>query len=147
MRPFLAPAAFFPLALLGAALGAADAAEDNAKELKQLQGKWTLEAFNDSTQEVLGKLRAVSSLSVEEDGYEKKMLNDHAKGKLVIDATQNPKWIDFVSDDGAGQKKTAKGIYSLKDGVLTLCVADPGEDRPSEFKAGPKRQLEKWKAR
>ena len=51
-----------------------------------------------------------------------------------LDGTKKPGEVDFVPDQGDNKGKTLKGIYSLKDGELKLCLSlSPEGKRPKEF--------------
>ncbi len=52
---------------------------------------------------------------------------------VKIDPAHKPTQIDITD----GSKETSLGIYELSGNTLKLCVADPGEKRPTEF-ASPK---------
>jgi len=49
--------------------------------------------------------------------------------KVKIDATQNPKQIDLISEAG----QVEKGIYHVAQGLLSICVSSKDEERPGQF--------------
>jgi uncharacterized protein (TIGR03067 family) len=56
------------------------------------------------------------------------------KFALKVDATQKPKTIDLIMDEGPEKGKKALGIYELKGDELRLCFNKPGEkDRATKF--------------
>ena len=59
------------------------------------------------------------------------------KVEFSIDAKQSPKFIDYVNLAGALKGKKQAGIYSLEDGILTVCVAAPKSPRPVKFESRP----------
>jgi uncharacterized protein (TIGR03067 family) len=61
--------------------------------------------------------------------------------------SRSPHEIDYVNTGGAHKGKTQQGIYEFEDGVLRVCVAAPGDDRPGEFRSlpGDGRTLTTWK--
>ncbi|AGA24951.1 TIGR03067 domain-containing protein [Singulisphaera acidiphila] len=64
-------------------------------------------------------------------------------GRYTLNASKTPKTMDWIIDRGYGKGTTA-GIYTIKDDVLTICLAGaPGLPRPDSFtsKKGSKRQL------
>jgi uncharacterized protein (TIGR03067 family) len=53
-----------------------------------------------------------------------------------LDGTKTPGEVDFVPDQGDNKGKTLKGIYSLKDGELKLCLSlSPDGSRPKKFES------------
>lgn len=56
------------------------------------------------------------------------------KGRYKLDPTQEPKAIDITDTFGADAGKTFLGIYTLEGDRLVFCLADEGQDRPTEFK-------------
>jgi uncharacterized protein (TIGR03067 family) len=54
---------------------------------------------------------------------------------LVLDPGQDPKAIDVIADGGPSRGKRVLGIYKIDSNQLTLCMADPDQPRPREFKA------------
>lgn len=55
-------------------------------------------------------------------------VDEKAKPHATMDVTITE------SPDGDGGKKVGKAIYKLDGNKLTICVAMPGNERPSEFK-------------
>jgi len=53
----------------------------------------------------------------------------------VLDPGQDPKAIDVIADGGPSHGKRVLGIYKIENDKLTLCMADPDQPRPREFKA------------
>jgi uncharacterized protein (TIGR03067 family) len=60
--------------------------------------------------------------------------------RLTLDATTNPRSMDFTKVDEKGKPvgDPSPGIYKIEKGELTICVVvGPGAKRPKEFKTGP----------
>jgi uncharacterized protein (TIGR03067 family) len=55
---------------------------------------------------------------------------DEGKGRDVVKGST----IDLRTDAG----RVIPGVYDLSDDTLTLCLADVGDERPTELKAGPR---------
>jgi len=55
--------------------------------------------------------------------------------------------IDYVNRSGVNKGKGQAGIYDLVDGVLRICTAAPGDDRPEEFESlkGDGRSFTVWR--
>jgi len=55
--------------------------------------------------------------------------------------------IDYLVSSGPKKDQLQYGIYKLEDGILTVCMADPGLDRPNVFTSdsGSGRTLTVWK--
>jgi uncharacterized protein (TIGR03067 family) len=56
---------------------------------------------------------------------------------MKVDPNQKPKAIDFIS----ANDRVEKGIYLEETGLLMICVAGAGEDRPRKFATDPKNRL------
>jgi uncharacterized protein (TIGR03067 family) len=61
----------------------------------------------------------------------------YAKGTLKLDPDKKPKALDVITTDGVVKGMVFLAIYELKGDELRMCVAQPGQDRPTEFSAGP----------
>jgi uncharacterized protein (TIGR03067 family) len=63
-----------------------------------------------------------------------------SRGTIWLDPLRNPKRITFIPQKDSNQTERQLGIYEIEGKVLTLCLAEPGKDRPEEFGALPERQ-------
>lgn len=55
------------------------------------------------------------------------------KGTFKLDTSKKPIHIDIMPEDG--NEKTVKGIVELKGKTLTICFAQPGNERPTKFES------------
>ena len=69
------------------------------------------------------------------------------KAKFTLDPTKKVKTIDYTIAEGANEGKTQLGIYELDGDTLKFCYAQPGKDRPTEFKTAAEsgRTISVWK--
>jgi uncharacterized protein (TIGR03067 family) len=69
------------------------------------------------------------------------------KVEFTFDPTASPPSIDYLNLHGPSKGKRQQGIYRFEGGVLTVCTAAPGGDRPREFSSAPGegRTLTVWK--
>jgi uncharacterized protein (TIGR03067 family) len=127
-------------------------ADATKKELDKFQGKWLLVDSeidgHRSGERVVNALE--QSLAVKGDRFTATIFEGQSKAKgnvldesksggtLKINATPDPKEVDFAYDSGPMAKKTRKGIYRWEDERLILCVGGDGGVRPKEFKTGTK---------
>jgi uncharacterized protein (TIGR03067 family) len=105
--------------------------DKDPKELKKLEGRWTL-----TRAEEFGKdFKATLDLLIEDDAV--RMLDgDRVKVRATIELGTNAKTrtIDLVLQSGASAGKIQLGIYRLQGETLELCLNGPGdEQRPSRF--------------
>ena len=117
---------------------AGDARDEAVKKDRQrYEGTWqvvSLEADgNKSAEEDAKKITVVNEAdgkwSIEVEG---KVV---ARGTSELDPTKKPKAVDLTVTEGESSGKTALGIYEFKDDTRTVCLAQPGKDRPTEFAA------------
>jgi uncharacterized protein (TIGR03067 family) len=58
------------------------------------------------------------------------------KASLRVHASNKPKTLDIIPEDGADKGKAVKGIYEIKGDELRICHGGTWRhDRPSEFSA------------
>jgi uncharacterized protein (TIGR03067 family) len=113
-------------------------AGDAQKDLEAMQGKWSITSIEEST----GKPPPEDSIkeflvTVKDDVM--KVTHGSAAAvvlKIKVDASKNPKTIDFTHMEGPDKGKTELGIYKLEGDTWTYCVADIGKDRPTAFATG-----------
>jgi uncharacterized protein (TIGR03067 family) len=54
---------------------------------------------------------------------------------LVLDPARVPKALDVIPDGGPARGQRVSGIYRLDGDRLTICMADAGTPRPTDFSA------------
>jgi uncharacterized protein (TIGR03067 family) len=124
----------FGLSLIVAALAAGSASAQDEKDqvkgpLRRMQGTWTFTTSNGNE----GKMvfdRDTARAEFDGETYVAKVTTDRrAEPHPTIDFA-----ITEAPNDSVGE--TARGIFRF-DGArkLTLCIASPGQPRPTEFKA------------
>jgi uncharacterized protein (TIGR03067 family) len=104
--------------------------------LKKLQGKWQVTALEHGGKK--SELKDIASLTLEvaksrftsRDGGDVK---EDAEATL-LDAGAKPAAIDLKITAGSDRDKVVKGVWKLNGDELTMCVAEPGRERPAEFK-------------
>lgn len=105
-------------------------------DLADLQGAWTgtVGPNKEIPITLTVKNKAVTFAITAPDGTEHEL-----KGEVVIDDQAKPHktvdWVKFNRPDGEGAPANL-GIYTLKGDTFTVCNGGPGNERPTEFKAG-----------
>jgi uncharacterized protein (TIGR03067 family) len=68
------------------------------------------------------------------------------KADFTLDASKNPKTIDYDVKAGALAGKKQLGIYKIEQHTVTFCFAAPDQPRPDDFvsNAGDGRTLSVW---
>jgi uncharacterized protein (TIGR03067 family) len=133
------------LAVLAGALFAAGAGgqEQGQADDTQLQGTWAVVSLEkggvDAKDNVPKDAKVVfanGNLKIQAEGKEK-------GATYKVDTAKKPRHIDIAVKEGNGQEQVHQGIYQLDGDNLKICVAHPGEDRPTEFttKVGSQNQL------
>jgi uncharacterized protein (TIGR03067 family) len=113
----------------------ADTPKVDKAELKKLQGKWTVTAHEHGGMKTPAK--ELTSLVLEVKGA--KMIT-HEGDKLkegtsiiALDPKAKPAALDLKVDTSDDAGKVVKAIWKRSGDTLTICVAEPGKDRPTEF--------------
>jgi uncharacterized protein (TIGR03067 family) len=115
------------------------ASEDppSGDELARHQGTWVATSFvwdgHESPPEVVASIRRIVEgrhVVWKRDG------KSFAGTTLELDPTKEPHAIDVIPDGGPSMGKRVLGIYKLEGDHLTICMAPPDRERPSEFRAG-----------
>jgi len=123
---------------VGSLLAAGDARDEAIKkDRKTYAGTWqviSLEADgNTAAEEDARKITVIN----EEDGKWAIEVDGSvvARGTSEIDPTKKPKTVDLTVTEGENSGKTALGIYEFGDDTRKVCLAQPGQERPTEFAA------------
>ncbi len=123
------------------------ALEDADKE--QLRGTWYTVAVESHgmkvpTERILAK--DVRLVVTGDQWILKEMQGDPDKEFTVrLDPTQNPRAINIVHKTGENKGKTSLGIYELDRSTLRVCLAEPGDPRPTKFHGDGNYTLEIFK--
>ena len=112
-------------------------AQRPAKEdLEKQQGTWVAVSFRRDGQDTPREIVRTITRTVEgEHVVWKRNGKSFAGTALVLDPGQDPKAIDVIADGGPSRGKRVLGIYKIDSNQLTLCMADPDQPRPRQFKA------------
>jgi len=111
------------------------------KELKQLDGTWKFISLKSDGEEAPAEFLRQARWIIRD-----KELNipgaGGGKSSIKLDPSKSPKWFDLTSKEGPAKGKTAKAIYKLADGKLTICFPGGKQDadlsaRPESFSGGP----------
>lgn len=103
-----------------------------AEDAKRLNGTWVATGWKRGAG-VVGRDKVDTELTFAKETYEfPRGINRISKsGTFKADAAKGT--IDFTPGDGPAKGKTLLGIYKVDGGVLTLCFAAAGRERPKEF--------------
>jgi uncharacterized protein (TIGR03067 family) len=121
-----------------APLTAADARDEAIKKERQrYEGTWQVVALEVDGNKVAEEDAKKITVRNEADGkwtieVEGKVI---ARGSSEIDPTKKPKTVDLLHTEGQNQGKTQRGIYELGDDTRKVCLAQPDQERPTEFAA------------
>jgi RNA polymerase sigma factor (sigma-70 family) len=107
-------------------------AQDAKADKEKLQGTWEFVSVQFGGKEAQGD--EAEQMKNQKYVFKGDKLTAKVEIEYTIDPTKNPKEIDWKIDEGPPQERgTWKGIYQLKGDELTLCMAMPNRDRPTEF--------------
>jgi uncharacterized protein (TIGR03067 family) len=128
--------------------GVARADDDANKEMKLLEGEWSMVSGEREGTTFPDEV-VKSAKRVTKDGETTTELNGTVvlKAKFKVDASKNPKTIDYEITDGPAKGKTMLGIYELKGDDFKACMVMSDQERPTDFttKEGDGRTLTVWK--
>jgi uncharacterized protein (TIGR03067 family) len=125
-----------PLACL--LLAQPDAPEAAKKDLKLLQGTWTMTALEVNGQDVsIDKLEG-TTVTIKGDRYEVTVKGKKHGCTLKLDPAKDPKEVDMVFSEPGGADKVNKGIYKVDGDTLKIARGlNPDQARPNQFATWP----------
>ncbi len=124
------------LILVAGALIAAEAKKDAPKKDADLmQGSWTMtEATKNGESAGEDKLKEIK-VAFKGAMFTVTTGDETHEVPFKLDSKKKPKAIDASPTSGPYKDKTLLGIYDVSADQLKLCFAEPGKDRPAEFKS------------
>jgi uncharacterized protein (TIGR03067 family) len=125
------------VALIGLTVASAQEKGDAEKDLKELQGSWTVIKIDEKGKSLPEELvkKVEVKLVVKGDKYAQQVTGKVLEeGKLKLDPSKKPAAIDMAIETGKDKGKQQRGIYELKGDTLRIHFAAPGADkRPTAF--------------
>jgi len=132
----------------GKKLPAPDFRKGNTAELARIQGTWTMVSGQRDGQPMPRSYLA-GARRIAQGDETTVLINGAAflNARMSVDPSKKPKTIDYLLTSGANKNNTQLGIYELSGDRLTLCFAQPNQERPADFTApaGSGRTLSVWK--
>ena len=120
----------------GVLLAAARGNENTTQETKKLEGAWNVTSVVRNRNELPAE-KLTDLQTIFRDGRFAFKQGDKTltEGTFQLDPTKMPRTIDLTTIDADGKEKITLAIYDLTEDMLSICGAQPGEERPREFDA------------
>jgi uncharacterized protein (TIGR03067 family) len=108
------------------------------KELKRLEGTWTMAALEVDGKDVgLDRIKD-TILTVKGDKYQVKVRNETNGCVIRLDPKKDPPEIDMIFTEPGGGDKVHKGIYKLDGDTFKICRGlNADQERPQQFGTWP----------
>ncbi len=59
------------------------------------------------------------------------------QGTFEVDTSKSPAYFDMIPTSGRYKDQRLKGIAKVEEDRLTICYAEPGKPRPTDFESKP----------
>jgi uncharacterized protein (TIGR03067 family) len=130
--------AFILLFLSPMAAAAQEDKDPVAKDLKQMQGAWTMVRLEvNGTDVPLAKLDG-TELTIKDDKYIVAVKDKKIVCTIVLDPKHDPKHLNMVFAEGEKKDKTHKAIYRFDGDKLQIARGlNAEQDRPNQFATWP----------
>jgi uncharacterized protein (TIGR03067 family) len=115
-----------------------DAEEQAKKDLKRLQGIWTMSALEVNGEDVgVAKVQG-TALTIKGDRYAVKSKDNVRECVIRLDPKKDPPAIDMIFSEPGSADKVHKGIYKLEGKTFKICRGlNPDQERPGQFATWP----------
>jgi uncharacterized protein (TIGR03067 family) len=118
------------LSVRGGDPGAIRAQQAQTQSTANLEGRWIVVSHTVDGDE---QDPAGTKVHIAKGKFTVKEANgDVQKATYKVDTTTKPHQIDMTASEGVQKDQVFKGIFILKGARLTLCLARPDSDRPTE---------------
>lgn len=108
------------------------------KDLKALEGAWTISAMEVNGIEVPEKKLEGTTLTIKGDQYLIKIKDRSFPTTIKLDPSKSPKEIDMIPTEGDKKDQVHKGIYSIDKESFKICRGlNPDQARPNQFATWP----------
>lgn len=97
---------------------------------KSLQGNWTVNSAEDNGKKL--ELLVGATLAFLGDKVTIKVKEDSREAVVKLDASKDPKHIDFIPTGKDSRSGITRGIYRLEGNQLTLCISANKVSEPKE---------------
>lgn len=113
--------------------------DKSANDAKDLQGVWqAVDLEGNGEKQPADQVHELQIVIKADEVFAVRPRGEDPRNKFRLDSTKAPKTIDLTPVDGPRKEQIVPGIYSLKNGRLTLCINIFGKDspakRPADFK-------------
>jgi uncharacterized protein (TIGR03067 family) len=121
----------------GILLVAAEDVKESAvkKDQEKLQGTWVAVSYEFQGQKLSDDDVKKIEVEIVQNQWTAHFDTEIIKGTHQLDPTKSPKEFDGTITEGSGIGEKNLGIYEIDGDVWRQCWADPGKQRPKEFKA------------
>jgi uncharacterized protein (TIGR03067 family) len=118
------------------ALGETPKGVEESSMKKKLQGTWRLTAQEHGGKKSTAKEIANLTLEVSKSRFTSRDGDDVKEEAELsrLDSSAKPAELDLKITAGPDRDKVVKGVWKLDRDELTVCIAEPGRERPKEFK-------------
>jgi uncharacterized protein (TIGR03067 family) len=106
-------------------------------DLDKLQGTWNVTSLETDGQGMPVTVFKGAKIVVEGNTFTSIGMGAPYEGTVQIDSASKPKAFDLLFTAGHAKGHRNLGIYRLKGGTWTLCIAMRGDKRPNEFATAP----------
>ena len=107
------------------------------KDAEKLKGTWVVVAHeNDGRPEPVSKTKP-GQVVITDDTITISVKDKLEGTTYKVDASKRPHTIDMTCATGKDKGKMVKGIYELSGNELKICFAQPGAERPTDFRTRP----------